>query len=440
LSFNDGCIFCSSRACHNNAFSAGTCPAGSIPEGIMLKFPDNFFWGAATSSYQVEGSNRFSDWWEWEEKGRLKYKSGLACRHYELFRKDFDLARDLNHNAHRLSIEWSRIEPIEGEFSSKEINHYIDVVNALKERGIEPVVTLHHFTNPAWFTRKGGWLHKKAPEYFLRYAEKIVEALCDKVRLWVTINEPMVYAYHSYVTGIWPPMEKSISNLEKVGNVFVQAHVLAYKIIHNIYRKNNLNPPYVSISKNMQHFEPSSRSLKNIFAVKLRNKIFNFAVMEKMIREKSLDFIGLNYYTRQVADVKSFNRHHLLTDICTKRMPGIKKNSLGWDIYPEGFYNLFLKLKKYNLPIFILENGICTSRDNERWDFIRDHLKCIHRAISSGVKVLGYLYWSLLDNFEWHEGFSPRFGLIEVDYNTYKRTIRESARKFAHVCKTGELG
>ncbi|NQT22407.1 MAG: glycoside hydrolase family 1 protein [Candidatus Omnitrophica bacterium] len=405
----------------------------------MLKFPDNFFWGAATSSYQVEGSNRLSDWWQWEEEGKLKYKSGLACRHYELYKEDFDLAKSLSHNAHRLSIEWSRIEPREGEFSSKEIAHYVDVVTALKERGIEPVITLHHFTNPAWFTDKGGWLHKKAPEYFLRYTEKIVEALCNKVRFWVTINEPMVYSYHAYVIGIWPPMKKSISNLEKIGNVFVKSHILAYRSIHNIYRKNNLKPPYVSVSKNMQCFEPIDCSFKNILAVKLRNKIFNFAVIEKMIREKTLDFIGLNYYTRQVADVKSFNRYRLLTDICMKKTSDIKKNYLGWDVYPEGLYRLFLKLKKYNLPIFILENGICTTQDNERWEFIREHLKFIHKAISSGVKVIGYLYWSLLDNFEWHEGFSPRFGLIEVDYNTYKRTVRESAKKYSHVCKTGEL-
>ncbi len=149
----------------------------------MLRFPKDFLWGAATSSYQVEGDNKNCDWWEWEKTAGLKETSGHACRHYELFKKDFDLAKELNHNAHRFSIEWSRIEPRERQFSHKEINHYREVTLALRERGIEPIVTLHHFTNPAWFTASGGWLSNNACGQFTRYVEKIVSELCENVRL-----------------------------------------------------------------------------------------------------------------------------------------------------------------------------------------------------------------------------------------------------------------
>ncbi len=387
----------------------------------------------------MEGDNRHSDWWKWEGKGALKYKSGAACRHYELFKSDFDLAKSLNHNAHRLSIEWGRVEPVEGHFSQEEIDHYVDVVDALRERGIEPIVTLHHFTNPAWFTAKGGWLHKDSREQFLRYTEKLVSALCGKVNFWVTINEPIVYSYHSYVIGLWPPQKKAFANLKKVRKELVSVHIAAYRLIHTIYQKRNLPSPRVGIAHNVQFFESRNNSLINKLAVFLRNRLYNFGIIDELTRAGMLDYIGLNYYTRSVADVKSLRYYHLLHDGPDKPDPAVKKNLLGWDIYPKGLYELCLRFKKYELPIYILENGICTDDDGQRWDYIKEHLKAIHAAIRAGVNISGYLYWSLLDNYEWHEGFRPRFGLIDVNYATFKRTVRGSAEKFALVCKSGEL-
>jgi len=405
----------------------------------MHKFPENFYWGAATSAYQVEGNNVNSDWWEWEKRVGLKEASGSACRHYEFYKSDFDLAKSLNHNAHRLSIEWSRIQPQEGKFNTQELEHYIEVILSLKERSIEPIVTLHHFTNPIWFANLGGWLNIRAQEYFLRYVERIVEALCDKVRFWVTINEPMVYVYHSYILGVWPPQEKSLLKAKRVRDNLIFSHIKAYNLIHRIYKKRNLSPPFVSIAKNIQAFQPCKPTIKNKFATYLRGRIYNFEFIKQLIRYKSLDFIGINYYTRSLVDVKSWGFKNLLLDVCESNHSEVKKNSLGWDIYPQGLYNLLFRLKRFNLPIFILENGICTDDDNARWDFIYEHLKNLTQAMGQGVKVLGYVYWSLIDNFEWDKGFSHRFGLIEVDYNTYKRTIRESARKLSEVCKTGIL-
>jgi beta-glucosidase len=423
----------------------------------MIQFPHNFFWGAATSAYQVEGDNLNCDWWEWEKRVGLQEVSGQACRHYHLYKQDFALAQSLNHNAHRLSIEWSHIEPEEGKFSQQEIDHYRDVILSLKELNIEPIVTLHHFTNPLWFAKLGGWLNKNAPRYFLRYTERIVEALADKVNYWVTINEPMVYVYHAYILGAWPPQKRSFFKAKKVTHNLATAHIRAYRLIRSIYQKRNLSFPSISIAQNLQAFISCSptfpakggipkldlKSLfireKNKFAAYLRDRLFNFDLINKLIRYRALDFIGVNYYTRSLIDVEGWGMKNLLLDTCKKNHSVLAKNSMGWDIYPEGLYLLLLKLKKYRLPLFILENGICTEDDNARWDFISAHLKHMHRAMTEGVKVLGYIYWSLLDNYEWDKGFGPRFGLIEVDYSNYKRTIRESAKKFSLVCNTGRL-
>ncbi len=405
----------------------------------MIEFPKDFLWGAATSAYQVEGNNSDCAWWEWEKRAGLKEVSGEACRHYELYKQDFDLARDLGHNAHRLSVEWSRIEPKQGEFSAQEINHYKDVIFSLKERGLEPIVTLHHFTNPLWFAKVGGWRNKDAPLYFSRFVEQVVKALGDKIKYWVTINEPMVYVYHSYVIGVWPPQEKSLHVSDEVARNLITAQLMAYKLIHGIHKSNNWVTPMVSIANNLQDFLPCRNTLRNKIAVYLRELSFNFKFLDSLARHKALDFIGINYYTRSLVETEGWGIKHLLLDICRSNHSNLTKNDLGWDIYPEGLHHLLLKLKKYKLPVFILENGICTEDDSVRWEFISSHLRNMRRAMSEGVKVIGYIYWSLLDNFEWDKGFSPRFGLIEVDYNTYERRIRESAKNFSQVCKNNRL-
>lgn len=405
----------------------------------MHDFPRDFLFGAATSAHQVEGNNSLSDWWEYELAGKLKYRSGDACRHYDLYEQDFDLAKELNHNCHRLSIEWSRIEPGEGRFSSQELAHYKKVILALRRRGLNPIVTLHHFTNPSWFARLGGWSLRESSNYFSRYVSKVVEELSKEVRFWVTINEPMVYLYHSYLLGVWPPQEKSLPKTQEVKNNLLRAHINSYRLIKDIYKKNNLGDPLISIAQNMQAFVPCVPTLRNNIAAYLRAKSFNLEFIERSIRARALDFIGINYYSRSLVELRGWGIKNFAMDICEEEHSNLKKNSLGWDIYPEGFYNILVGLKKYSLPVFVLENGICTEDDSLRWSFIHGHLSKLIQAIDSGVKILGYIYWSLIDNYEWDKGFAPRFGLIEVDYNTYQRRIRDSARRFAQVCLQGRI-
>jgi len=406
---------------------------------IMIEFPKDFFWGAATAAHQVEGANRNCDWWEWEASGGGKEPSGDACQHYQYYEQDFDLAKTLNHNCHRFSIEWSRIQPAEDKFSEEALEHYRRVIRALRQRGIEPVITLHHFTSPLWFSRLGGWENKKSVEYFLRYAEYVVSRLAPEVRFWVTINEPMVYTYFSYIKGDWPPQVRSYVRAQKVKTNLAESHIRAFRLIHGLYRKNSLASPMVSIAHNMIAFVPCGKSFRDRLGAYLRNYLFNLCFIEKLIRHKSLDFIGINYYTRHLVDTRAWTRDELLVNVCGQGHDSLKKNSLGWEIYPQGLFQLLLSLRRYKLPVFILENGICAEDDTVRWEYIRGHLASVARAIAEGVNVMGYVYWSLMDNFEWDKGFAPRFGLIAVNYQNQERSVRESAKRFSRVCAAGRL-
>ena len=250
----------------------------------MISFPRGFFWGAATSSYQVEGNNRWCDWWEWEKRALLKYPSGDACRQYSLFKEDFDIARQLNHNCHRISVEWSRIEREEGIFVDEEIAHYRAVIAELSARKITAVVTLWHFTLPKWFVEKGGWERKGNIFYFLRFAEHLVERLADGVTFWATINEPMVYAYQSYCGAVWPPQKKSFLTAYRVTGNLIRAHIQAYRTIHRIYAAKKYPPPRVSIAHNIRAFVPCTRALKNRAAAKLRDYFFNRYFLSPLVR------------------------------------------------------------------------------------------------------------------------------------------------------------
>lgn len=364
-----------------------------------LNFPKNFLWGTATSAYQVEGGIKNNDWIKF-------YDAGRACDHYHRFKEDFDLAKSLGQNAHRFSIEWARIEPEEGKFNQKELEHYQQVVSALGQCQLEPFVTLFHFTLPQWFAKKGGWLNKKAPYYFVRYVQKIVEALGGRVRFWLTINEPMVYVSGSFLRGRWPPQEKSFWKSWKVLQRLVKAHRLAYQTIHQKNREAK-----VGIAKHMFYFEGST----------ILRYLANDYFLQKI--KKYQDFVGLNYYRPWRVSLKE----------------KLERTDMDWEIYPQGIFHILKDLRKYKVPVYITENGLADARDKKRAKFILEHLAFVWQAIQEGVDVRGYFHWSLLDNFEWTEGFWPRFGLIEVDYKTLQRKIRPSARVYAKICQENKI-
>lgn len=425
--------------------------------GRAVHFPQAFLWGAAMSAHQVEGENVYSDWWAWEQTGSVRDRSGLACDHYRRFREDFDMAKLLHHNAHRFSIEWSRIEPEQGRWDEQAISHYQQVVSALKERHIEPIVTLFHFTSPQWFSKLGGWRHPQAIERFGRYVERVVDAIGPSVRYWITFNEPAIYVYQGYVAGAWPPGQRSWLAAFRVLERLLHAHTMAYHLIH-ARLDGQESRPLVGFAKHMVVFTPCNpRSRKDRLATWVRQNYFNGAIAEsfgrghllprlqhllrRSLHRRYLDFIGLNYYTRDFVHFRGWTWGKLFGEVCslTHHPDAGVRNSLGWEIYPEGIYQCLKQLARAGLPVLVTENGICTNDDGQRAQFIHDHLAQIARAMSEGVPVLGYLHWSLLDNYEWHEGFTPRFGLAEVDYATQARRMRPSARYLAIVAKTRQL-
>jgi len=387
---------------------------GNSNEKISPNFPKGFFWGSATASYQVEGGISNTDWAQASDEGRLP-PCGKATDHYNRFESDFDIAKSIGHNAHRFSIEWARIEPQEGIFDEKEIEHYRNVIQALKTRGMEPFVTLWHFTLPIWFVEKGGFLNPDAPKLFARYCSFVTLRLGFEARFWMTINEPLVWASAGYLKGTWPPFKKTPTTFLKIFKVLALAHKQAYKAM-----KSNNPELQIGIAKHNIYFSSDWKPW-NIAMEWAASWFWNRRFLN-MIKEHQ-DFIGLNYYF-----YRKFGK--------SEQLP---KSDMGWDIYPEGLYYCLVELGRYKKPLCITENGVADRRDVMRKSFIEDSVKNVQQAITVGLPVIGYFYWSLLDNYEWLFGFEERFGLVAVDYETFERTIRPSALAYKQIIEKNVL-
>lgn len=421
-----------------------------------LEFPAGFLWGAATSAHQVEGNTR-NDWSEWEQQNATRlaresektfswnphwqkfraeatdsqnYLSGLACEHYTRFHEDFDLAQSLHHTAHRLSIEWSRIEPVEGQFDEKAIEHYREVILALRERGLEPFITLWHWTNPTWIeTMYGNWENPVVGEKFLRFAERIVTEYQGLVTFWAIFNEPNTFVGRGYIQADRPPARRSIWRARKAIKNFNTTHKKTYSLIHRI------QPNAVVI---LSHWFAFMRPYQNQWLARLVIPFLNYFRNDQFFHglERFCDAIGVQFY--RVDYIRVGGRGGTWGPVSPVAL-GQWQNDLGWDLEPGAIQSILEGLIRYHKPIYITESGLADAADTSRTRFLHETLCAIHRAIANGVPVQGYFHWSLLDNFEWSEGYWPRFGLIAVDRTTQQRTIRQSAFAYAKICRENTL-
>ncbi|HDZ35808.1 MAG TPA: glycoside hydrolase family 1 protein [Thermococcus sp.] len=402
---------------------------------MKVRFPDGFLFGTATAAHQVEGDNKWNDWWYYEQIGKLPYKSGKACNHWELYKDDIELMAELGYNAYRFSIEWSRLFPEEGRFNEEAFNRYREIIELLLKKGITPSVTLHHFTSPLWFMKKGGFAKDENLRYWEQYVDKAAELL-KGVELVATFNEPMELVIEGYLTGNWPPFWGDAEKAFTVEANILRAHRIAHELLSGRFK--------VGVVKSSPLIRPLSPASAEVAREvdSLQNWYFLDAVFSGELKtplgtvrtgESDADFIGVNYYTLHlignVDPVEGLYRYDF---------GGYGRTQMGWKICPEGIYAVLKEASRYERPIYVTENGIATLNDAERIDFIAQHLYHVARALKDGVDVRGYFYWSLMDNYEWDKGFEPKFGLVEVGAN-FRRIPRESARFYGTVAREKRL-
>jgi len=419
---------------------------------MKLNFPQNFLFGTAVASYQVEGGIYNNDWTIWENKSNsvCVEPCNEACKHYEMLDQDIDLLKNLGIKAFRFSIEWSRVEPTEGIYNIDAINHYVDKAKKLIANNITPIITFHHFTTPEWLFKKDSWLNPNADKYFDNYVEKLMEYLPNEINYFNTINEPGIFAFFGYFsTNKFPPGIANETKFIKASENIMSAHKKALKTI----KKYNQNAK-VGMTHALQEWEDDDNNkLKEYLKYHLEDKFLDASIDD--------DFIGLQTYT-VVRYPKSILLHlfnSLLLNIGFIRkfiLPRIiqifagrngvitkdtRTTKMGYEYRPEAvLYNL-KRLKKIfpDKDIFITENGIATDNDDERIEFVTTVLKDVHKFQSEHNNVIGYLYWSLLDNFEWDLGYQMNFGLVEINKETYERVPHKSAFWFGNISSSNVL-
>ncbi|MGZ3773518.1 MAG: glycoside hydrolase family 1 protein [Pseudobdellovibrionaceae bacterium] len=419
-----------------------------------------FLWGVASSSHQTEGNNQYNDWWDWEHEGKIEggVRSGLACDFRNRFKEDLLEIKNLGCNSFRFSVEWSRVEPEKGQWNELEIAFYKDLVLECKKLGIEPMVTLHHFSIPLWFYRQGGFTRKDSHVDFIPYVKKMVEVIGEDVHWWCTINEPIVYTLGAYFAKYMPPGEFNPAKVVAANYHLFLSHREAYRII-----KEKNQQAQVGIAHNMLAIRPSRKwhLLERIIANAI-DRFYNWAWIDaitggkvcfslpfifpkhsKITAGKCCDFLGVNYYTQALVHLwpKVYPHETSLPQYpvaVTFARRSDNKSDLGWSIYPKGLLKILRRLEKFKLPIFITENGIADKADQHRPKYLVEHLRILAEARNEGIDVAGYFHWSIYDNFEWIKGFGPCFGLLEMNYETQERSRRPSAELFTKIILSHE--
>jgi beta-glucosidase len=390
-------------------------------------FPAGFLFGSSTAAHQVEGGNSGNDWWAWEHAPYTSCvePSGDAIDQWHRYEDDFALLAELGQNAHRLSLEWSRIEPAPGEYSDSALEHYRRVLGCLEQHGLTAFVTLHHFTLPRWLAERGGWLAPGAVERFARYVERVAARLGDLIPFACTVNEPQIVALMGYREGWFPPGIRNPGLWKRATRRLIAAHEAAVEAV-----KTGRGDPQAGVCLQLPAFEPA-RPLDPACETACAELVHEME--EVHLDGLAGDWAGVQYYTRQRVDPAA-------ADGFAPAPEGAPLTQMGWEIHPEGLHRAIVSTARAGLPIYVTENGIATADDAQRIAYMRDHLAQVARAIAGGADVRGFFYWSSFDNFEWAEGYRPTFGLVGIDRaDGLRRVVRDSARAYARLAATGRL-
>jgi beta-glucosidase len=420
---------------------------------VPRRLPADFLLGCATAAHQVEGGID-NDWSRWVAADRSRIADGsdavVACDHYRRYRDDLQQLAALHQNAYRFSIEWARVEPHAGCFERDALAHYADVIATCRRLGMEPVVTLHHFTLPQWVAEGGGVLHPEAPRLFARYAAACAERLGRHVRWWLTINEPSVVAIMGYLFGRWPPRQQSLPLTFAALRALLRMHAAGAHAIRSVAARRGW-PAYVSIAHQERPQQPRPQaSLLDRAAVLVPNWIFNRWFLRSCRTGRvlpplgagdpvsklrgSLDYIGVNYYTTDLARFDIRSPRTLFVQQVTD--PSLPYSAFNWSIDAPAMRRALMALwQEFRLPLLITENGVADENDELRPAYISGHMNAVVDAMEDGADVRGYLHWTAWDNFEWAEGYSKRFGLFAVDRETQERTAKPSAALYAEICR-----
>ena len=414
---------------------------------------ESFLWGVATSAFQIEGYVR-NDMTDWEAQGRFR-KNGKdpryehAVGHWQKWREDFDLLKQLHVNAYRFSVEWARIQPERNRFDEQALDQYERMVDRLLELDIVPMLTLHHFTHPCWFHDKTPWHEPQSVEAFLVYVDKVLRRLGDRIRFYITINEPVVWVLAAYGDAQFPPGYKNFDYIMRALHHLLRAHKESYACI-----KRYQSAASVGLAKNFIIFRPRQKvNLLHQGLVYLCHSFYNLLLLEAFKKnrlkfrvpflfhydeavrlENCLDFWGVNYYYRLHMGLNWSLQQPI--DMHFNRNPVEGNSDLGWEIYADGLWEVLRWVRETGKPMYITENGIADRDDRLRKSYLQHHLRVVNKAVQKGYPLKGYFHWSLLDNYEWLEGREARFGLIGVDYsNSLRRTLRESGQYYSQWIK-----
>jgi len=415
-------------------------------------FPRGFLWGTATAAHQVEGNNTNNQWWKWEEDGHTDGRSGLACDWWGgRWREDFDRAAESGQNAHRFSVEWSRIQPTPDQWDEEAIEKYRAMLRGLRERNMTALVSLHHFSDPAWMFERGGWENPEVVPLFEKFVRKVVDALKEYNTLWCTINEPNVYALSGYANGAFPPGVNEIKRAVQVEANMLRGHAAAYRAIHEIQPEARVGyalhfrpmvpkhawSPLDMLMRNIRYEGINMAFPSGISTGVLKSPVGNVSIPEA---KGTQDYLGINYYSVDTISFNIANSKELFTHTSFPEDSDFSDTKFLANI-PEGFYDtLKWAVRTYpNLPIIVTENGTEDADDHMRPRYLAQHIHQMWRAVNFNWPIKGYFHWSLVDNFEWERGWTQRFGLWGLDTETQRRIKRPSADFYAEICKENSL-